>query len=151
FDHRFIVDLPEPGRFLVGGQPGPASHLLRPLRLMRPAPLLLCAALCGCSEDPHFPRGFLFGTAVAGFQVEMGCPTLSATQCEDRASDWYQWITRPELVADSSLHLSGDPPAAGPGFFELYQQDLDRARNELHSNAIRISLEWSSIFPRSPA
>jgi hypothetical protein len=41
------------------------------------APLLLVA---GCGSPGHeplaFPPGFLFGTSVAGFQVDMGCPTL---------------------------------------------------------------------------
>jgi beta-glucosidase/6-phospho-beta-glucosidase/beta-galactosidase len=107
--------------------------------------LLLLASCSGA--DPRFPSSFLFGTAVAGFQVEMGCPSLPREQCEDRGSDWYQWITRPELIADPALHLSGDAPTTGPGFFELYEQDLDRAKAELSSNAFRLSLEWSRIFP----
>src|SRR5713101_8132279 len=79
----------------------------------------------------------------------MGCPTVPAGQCEDRASDWYAWITRPELLADPGTYLAGTPPSAGPGFFELYAQDLDRAANELHSNALRLSIEWSRVFPVS--
>src|SRR5713226_3117258 len=46
-------------------------------------------------------------------------------------------------------YLAGTPPSAGPGFFELYPQDLDRAANELHSNALRLSIEWSRVFPVS--
>ena len=112
--------------------------------------LALCAALAACSSpDPRFPKDFLIGTAIAGFQVDMGCPTMPRAQCEDTASDWYQWITRPELLADASLHLNGDPPQSGPGFYELYPQDLDRAANELHSNALRLSIEWSRVFPTS--
>ncbi len=45
-----------------------------------------------------FPRGFAFGSAIAGFQVDMGCPTIAAALCEDRASDWYQWITTKRIV-----------------------------------------------------
>src|SRR5437870_5696791 len=113
------------------------------MRLM----LCACASLAACSSaDPHFPQDFLFGTAIAGFQADMGCPTVARAQCEDSASDWYQWITRPELVGDGSLHLNGDPPTAGPGFFELYRQDIDRAAAEVHSNALRLSIEWSRIF-----
>ena len=29
----------------------------------------------GAPETFAFPKGFLFGTAIAGFQVDMGCPS----------------------------------------------------------------------------
>src|SRR5262245_5684759 len=116
---------------------------------MKTAVLLL--ALLGCSkgEDLSFPSGFLFGTAIAGFQADMGCPTLPRSRCEDPNSDWYVWITKPELLADPATHLAGTPPAAAPGFFELYPQDLGRARDELHGNSLRLSIEWSRVFPVS--
>ena len=94
-----------------------------------------------------FPRNFVFGSAIAGFQVDMGCPTLPAAQCEDRASDWYQWITTPRIVDNPILFMSKEAPVRGPGFFELYEEDLDRAANELHNGALRLSIEWSRIFP----
>src|SRR5882672_10330958 len=94
---------------------------------------------CSSSTSPGFPKGFLFGTAIAGFQADMGCPTLPAAQCEDPNSDWYVFITSPVTVND--LHLAGDPPSAGPGHWELYQQDFDRAKGELKNNAFRTSLE----------
>lgn len=110
---------------------------------------LLCAAGCA-SEDLTFPQGFLFGSAIAGFQVEMGCPTVPAAQCEDRNSDWYAWITTPQLQGlNSGAFLEGDPPTSGPGFFELYPQDLDRASGELGHNSIRLSIEWSRLFPNA--
>ena len=94
-----------------------------------------------------FPPGFLFGTAVAGFQVDMGCPTLPAAQCDDPNSDWYAFVTSPETVDDPNTYIAGDPVSAGPGFWELYEQDFDRAKDELDNNALRFSLEWSRIFP----
>jgi beta-galactosidase len=98
-----------------------------------------------------FPRGFLFGSAIAGFQVDMGCPTLGATRCEDRNSDWYQWITTPRILNNPILFMSKDPPSSGPGFYELYNADLDRTggkgANELGGNGFRFSFEWSRIFP----
>jgi beta-glucosidase/6-phospho-beta-glucosidase/beta-galactosidase len=112
--------------------------------------LLVPLLAAGCSsgpEDLRFPKGFLFGTAIAGFQAEMGCPTVDPARCEDRHSDWYDFITRPELVQDPGLFIAGDPPSAGPGFYELYPHDLDRAANELHNNALRLSIEWSRLFP----
>jgi beta-glucosidase/6-phospho-beta-glucosidase/beta-galactosidase len=117
---------------------------------MRRFALLSLVCALGCSsgpEDLKFPKGFLFGSAIAGFQAEMGCPTVDPATCEDRNSDWYTFITKPELLADSRLYLEGDPPTSGPGFYELYPQDLDRAANELHNNALRLSIEWSRLFP----
>jgi beta-galactosidase len=97
-----------------------------------------------------FPKGFLFGAATAGFQVEMGCPTVAPAECEDRNSDWYQWITDPRILADpKAVNFVGGPPSTGPGFFELYAQDFDRARKDLKLGAVRLSIEWSRIFPTS--
>jgi beta-glucosidase/6-phospho-beta-glucosidase/beta-galactosidase len=111
-----------------------------------------CAGACSHSspapEDFTFPPGFVFGTAVAGFQVDMGCPSQVAT-CVDPNSDWYTWVTKPELVADSSTHVSGEPVTDGPGFYQLYPQDLDRSKNELQNGALRLSIEWSRLFPTS--
>ena len=94
------------------------------------------------------PPDFRLGAAIAGFQAEMGCPTIAPAQCEDRHSDWYQWITTPRIVKNPLLHMSGDPPASGPGFFELYEDDARRAGDELHGDSLRTSIEWSRIFPR---
>lgn len=106
-------------------------------------------------EEPligTFPRGFAFGTAIAGFQVDMGCPTLAGEACEDRASDWYQWITTKRIIDNPILFMSKDPPSSGPGFYELFEKDLDRAAGkgvaQLGNNALRLSIEWSRIFPR---
>ncbi len=98
-----------------------------------------------------FPKGFLWGAATAGFQVDMGCPTLPAAQCDDPHSDWYQWVTDKELLADPITHLSGDQPATGPGFWELWPKYLDAAASDMHLNAFRYSLEWSRLFPDATA
>jgi beta-glucosidase/6-phospho-beta-glucosidase/beta-galactosidase len=98
-----------------------------------------------------FPKGFLWGTAVAGFQVDMGCPTLTADQCEDRNSDWWQWVTDKDLIADKSTYLSGQHPNVGPGMWEAWPADFDRARDVLHNNALRLSIEWSRVFPDAKA
>lgn len=104
--------------------------------------------LSACGDPPDaFPKDFKFGTAIAGFQVDMGCPTLPAEECEDRNSDWYVWITDPSLQADENTHLSGHPPSAGPGHYELYEEDFRRAKEELSNNSLRFSIEWSRIFP----
>lgn len=98
-----------------------------------------------------FPRDFLFGTAIAGFQVDMGCPTIAPERCEDRNSDWYQYITTPRIVNNPVLFMSKDPPSSGPGFYELFEEDLDRAAGkedgQLGGGALRFSIEWSRLFP----
>jgi beta-glucosidase/6-phospho-beta-glucosidase/beta-galactosidase len=102
----------------------------------------------GAAYEWAFPKGFLFGTATAGFQVDMGCPTLPPAQCDDPNSDWFAFSTSPEMIADGKNHLSGENPSkTGPGFWELYESDLDRAQKELKNNAFRMSFEWSRIFP----
>ena len=96
---------------------------------------LLCGGAWGCrettGESPRtFPDNFIFGASMAGFQVDPGCPTLAAEDCEDRASDWYQWVTDEDLIADSSTYLSGDALSNGPGHWELYQEDFLRAAED---------------------
>lgn len=100
----------------------------------------------------RFPDDFLFGTATSGFQIEMGCPTLPADQCDDLNSDWYQFVTSPETVDDPLAFVQGDDPAAlGPGHWELFEADFDLAAQELGNNSLRLGLEWSRIFPTSTA
>jgi beta-glucosidase/6-phospho-beta-glucosidase/beta-galactosidase len=79
----------------------------------------------------------------------MGCPTLPGEKCEDRHSDWYAWVTNPLIRANPLEFVAGTPVSAGPGFFELFDQDIGRAHDELHNNALRLSIEWSRIFPKS--
>ncbi|MFQ6053143.1 MAG: family 1 glycosylhydrolase [Candidatus Bathyarchaeia archaeon] len=89
----------------------------------------------------RFPEGFLWGTATSAFQVEMGRGEPSPH------SDWYAWVHDEGNIA--SGRVSGDLPEDGPGSWELYGGDLRLARDELGNNAIRLSLDWSRIFPRS--
>lgn len=123
------------------------------MRCLLPA-LLLCSckpdADTAMPADPAFPDGFLWGTSTAGFQVEPGCPTIPAEECEAPHSDWYDWVTDPDLVADEGLYVSGEPLSDGPGFYELYEEDLDRAA-ALNTGAFRLSLEWARLFPDGAA
>ena len=115
-------------------------------------PLLLLLA-CG-KNDPEasppsgqiFPAEFLWGSATAGFQVDMGCPTWPASECDDTASDWYDWVTDPGILANANLHVRGDPVSMGPGMWELLEEDADRMKADGH-NAYRMSVEWSRLFP----
>jgi len=119
---------------------------------------VLVLAACGddaestpLNPEANFPKSFLWGTATAGFQSDPGCPTLAPQVCEDRASDWYQWVSDPELIADASAFVTGEPLANGPGMRELFAEDFARAKNELGNNAVRISIEWSRLFPDAAA
>lgn len=90
----------------------------------------------------RFPEGFLWGTAICAFQVEMGRGEPSPH------SDWYAWVHDERNIARG--RVSGDLPEDGPGFWELYSDDLKRAREELGNNAIRLSLDWRRISPDQP-
>ena len=102
--------------------------------------------LAGCGKS-QFPSTFLWGAAVAGFQVDMGCPTLPASQCDDPNSDWYQLVTNKAALPDLADKVNFEPLSHSPGHWELYAQDHARAKAELGLNAFRMSLEWSRIFP----
>lgn len=110
------------------------------------APVLLLALACSPRADAPFPDGFGWGSATAGFQVEGGCPTLDAATCEDRASDWYQFITDPRTVNKANLHIAGQPLSVGPGFWETFEEDADRMVADGFTHH-RMSLEWSRLFP----
>ncbi len=127
------------------------------MRLSSFCVLLAAVLLAACDSSspapdegppPPFPKGFLFGASVAGFQVDMGCPTLAKDQCDDPNSDWYQFVTSPAIVGDTGTHVSGESPDDGPGEWELYEKDLDLLKNEVHLGGFRFSFEWSRIFPK---
>ena len=101
------------------------------------------AAAQGGAGAP-FPDGFLWGPASSGFQAEMG-----ANRNLDRRSDWWRWTHSPGPRADGLI--SADRPEQGPGHWALYRRDARLARNQLGSNAYRMGIEWSRIFPRSTA
>jgi beta-glucosidase len=77
----------------------------------------------------NFPAGFLWGTAIAPYQVEGGL----------HATDWYQFET---ACANCSKQHADD----GPDFWNHYAEDFDNAAT-LHNNAIRLGIEWARIFP----
>jgi beta-glucosidase/6-phospho-beta-glucosidase/beta-galactosidase len=105
-----------------------------------------CAAAAAASPgDRPFPRGFLWGVALAGFQAEAGGHPSHA----DRRSDWWVWAHDPANVAAG--RTSGDVPENGPGHWARYRQDVDLAARRLHMGAFRLSVEWSRVFPRSTA
>jgi beta-galactosidase len=109
-------------------------------------------ALSACTKPPEleFPEGFEWGTATAGFQVDMGCPTWSDDECLDTASDWYQWVNDPDIIADDDLHTTGEDVRNGPGMWELWEQDAAAMQAEGYQS-FRMSFEWSRLFPDGAA
>jgi beta-glucosidase/6-phospho-beta-glucosidase/beta-galactosidase len=116
---------------------------VRRLALTTVLAVLALAAPAHAGSGDRFPRDFLWGTASAGFQSEAGGSPSNA----DRRSDWYVFTHDPGLIRDRVV--SGDRIERGPGFLRAWPADLDRARERLANNSIRLGIEWSRVFPRS--
>lgn len=103
-------------------------------------------AACGAKKKSPPPKPsysitskFLFGSAIASYQVESGL----------HASDWYEWEQLPGKIQN------GDHADDGPDFAHVnadgspggnYPAYLAEARQMGH-DAIRLSLDWSRIQP----
>jgi beta-glucosidase/6-phospho-beta-glucosidase/beta-galactosidase len=102
------------------------------------------ALLLARGAHAAFPDGFLWGSAISGFQSEMGGDPAS----NDPGSDWWVWVHDADNIA--AHRVSGDLPEDGPAFWDEYRTQIRRnARRGLGSNALRLSIEWSRIFPTS--
>ena len=116
------------------------------IRVALAAGVAICAILAAnpaaALGGAKFPADFLWGTAGAGFQSEAG-----RGKHVDPNSDWYAWTHDAANIADGTV--SGELPEQGPGHWKLYKRDFDLAAEELNNNAIRFSIEWPRIFPRS--
>lgn len=119
--------------------------------MRRLLPLLLLSACEPTADSPEpitrpFPEAFQWGSATAGFQVDMGCPTWSDEACIDTTSDWYAWVTDPRITEDPALYVRGEDVRDGPGMWELFEDDVAQMQADGHT-AYRMSLEWSRLFP----
>jgi beta-galactosidase len=112
---------------------------------MRRALLATLVLLAARPAAAAFPAKFLWGTAIAGFQADMGGNPAH----RDQNTDWWAWAHDAANIA--AHRVSGDLPEAGPAFYDHYKEDVRRARLGLRSNTLRLSLEWSRIFPTSTA
>ena len=79
-----------------------------------------------------FPRGFLWGTASAGYQVEGGNTT----------SDWTDWENEPGRIEAGQKSGRACDWWAG----ERWKEDFDKAAADGHRTH-RLSVEWSRIEP----
>jgi beta-glucosidase len=79
----------------------------------------------------HFPRGFLWGTATAAYQVEGN----------NVNSNWYAWENEPGRIAN------GDKAGLACDWWNgRWREDFRRAADGAQ-NAHRMSIEWSRIQP----
>jgi len=85
--------------------------------------------------DVRFPSDFLWGSASAAYQVE----GREAPDGGSVASNWSEW-------EDDDRILEHARSGRGAGFWDLYEEDLDRAA-ALGHNAIRLGVEWARIEP----
>lgn len=95
------------------------------------APIFAATAPAGKTRpfNPAFPKGFLWGAATAGHQVEGN----------NTASDlWFLENITPTVFAQPSLDAANS--------FEMWESDLDLAKS-IGLNAYRFSLEWARIEP----
>src|SRR6476661_8571338 len=77
-----------------------------------------------------FPRGFLWGTSSAAYQVEGGINN----------ADWSEWERQSGRIAN------GDSAAMACDHYHRYREDFGLLR-ELNQNAHRLSIEWSRVEP----
>jgi len=78
----------------------------------------------------NFPKGFLWGTATAAYQVEGN----------NHNTNWFQWEQQGHIVDNQKCGMACD---WGSG---RWREDFDRAA-ETAQNTHRFSIEWSRIQP----
>ncbi|AEH51094.1 beta-galactosidase BgaS [Pseudothermotoga thermarum] len=88
-----------------------------------------------------FPKDFLFGASMAGFQVEMGYGKDDV----DPNTDWFVWVREPENLFTGTV--SGHLPEYGVGYWKNYA-NLHQLAVDFGMNCLRVNVEWSRIFPK---
>jgi len=88
-----------------------------------------------------FPKDFLFGASMSGFQVEMGY----AKGDLDPNTDWFVWVREPENLINSVV--SGHLPEYGVGYWYNFPT-IHKLASDFGMNVLRTNIEWSRIFPR---
>jgi len=89
-----------------------------------------------------FPKGFMWGVSLAGFQFEMGDP---AGEALDPNTDWFAWVHDRSNIERGIV--SGDLPENGIDYWHRFREDHDIAKS-LAMNAYRLNVEWSRVFPK---
>ncbi|MCA0293825.1 MAG: glycoside hydrolase family 1 protein [Actinobacteria bacterium] len=103
-----------------------------------------------------FPRGFLWGFAIAANQAEGAWLAGGKGPCQADVMRWdpdidpheIAVITSQAQIEDALADDSGVyPKRDGIGFYDTYEQDLEELAG-MGANAFRTSINWSRIFPR---
>ncbi|MBF9522254.1 glycoside hydrolase family 1 [Mycobacteroides chelonae] len=110
--------------------------------------VVVALGLAACSpqqesskDDSAWDRGFYWGTATAGYQVEGSAPD----------SNWRRYVDR---TAGKPVEPGADPLGAGPvdpyrqadDFRHRYAEDIANA-HAMGVNTFRFGLEWSRVMP----
>ena len=104
---------------------------MRPM--MRALGLVALCAVSAAQAALPFPEDFRWGTAISGFQSDMGFGAPV-----DPGTDWWVWVRDPQnLTAD---RVSGDLPEDGPGFWTRYEKDARLVRRKLRGHAFRLGI-----------
>jgi len=124
--------------------------------------MVLCLILPGRGEQREtpapvqamvFPRGFLWGVAMAGQQTE-SVPASDWTKFEAEVFRGHRFAQGEKIGATppGDIHdlgrWSDQVRIHKAGFDLLYDQDIDAAA-QLGLNAFRVSIEWARLFPRA--
>ena len=125
-DGRARAEPPRPAHGCTGVERVPDRPRAVPLLLPAPAwmraavasaaaVLLLAFGAPAAGAAAEFPDGFLWGTAISGFQTEAG-----KGRNADPGSDWCVWTHDPGNIADGTV--SGDLPEDGPGHWRHFRR-----------------------------
>ena len=95
---------------------------------------------------PRRPPPADAAAAAEPFHVGFACSTWQSSGDQSKeASNWGMFERRRGWLGTPSI-LNGDLCGASCDFWNLYEQDLERAR-QLGSNCFRLSLEWHRLEP----
>jgi beta-glucosidase len=85
-----------------------------------------------------FPHTFLWGAASSAHQGEGG----------NMNNQWYLFENSINPKTNKSYIADGSKSGLASDQYYLYDQDIQRMKNELHLSAYRFSIEWSRIQPQ---
>ncbi|MDM7320972.1 MAG: family 1 glycosylhydrolase, partial [Fervidobacterium sp.] len=91
-----------------------------------------------------FPKSFMFGASLSGFQFEMGNP--NEVKELDTQTDWFVWVRDLENLLNGIV--SGDLPENGAWYWRNYEK-IHQLAVDFGMDTLRIGIEWSRIFPSS--
>lgn len=110
----------------------PSSGLIVDERMADTADEAVCRA-----KRLHFPKGFLFGSATAAYQVEGGLDNCN----------WHAWEQRGLRADGEPTVIGGKGAGLACDMWDRFEEDVEHMR-DLGLKSYRFSVEWSRIEPR---